>query len=392
MCIGRIEKENNYMKKVLFDLMESQPALTSKFHGGGEYIKAVFKNLTDNYLGECEIIVFFNPDKFLDEWIYDIIEKKNIRYYHIHNDSEISKVFDQETIDIFYSGMPYYYQKKSFPEAVRIKGTIHGLRFVEMPSDKYAYIYSDGKESIKERIRCVVSNFYKRKKIEQFRSSIELIDDLICVSNHTKYSILSHYPSVKEKGIEVFYTPQKEAQLYTNEHSPIDSKYILLMGGDRWIKNGYRAVMALEKLFAQGHLADYRVVVVGGLSKKIRSNLKFNSKYIIKGYVETEELEALYKFCDLFVYPSLNEGFGMPPLEAMKYGRTCVVSGVCSLPEVCGDAVYYINPYDIDEIATRILMATENKKSKEDVLQQFNRIYKRQKEDLDKLCEFIIRE
>ena len=107
-------------------------------------------------------------------------------------------------------------------------------------------------------------------------------------------------------------------------------------------------------------------------------------------YVDIDKLESLYKYCDLFLYASLNEGFGMPPLEAMKYGKTCIVSGVCSLPEICGDAVYYVNPYDINEIASRILNAAMVKITPNKVITQYSKIHERQENDLDKLCEFII--
>lgn len=71
------------MKTILFDLLEAQPALTSKFHGGGEYIKAVFKNLVEKYVGEYILVVFFNKNLFLDEWIYNIINDKHIKYYNV---------------------------------------------------------------------------------------------------------------------------------------------------------------------------------------------------------------------------------------------------------------------------------------------------------------------
>ena len=213
----------------------------------------------------------------------------------------------------------------------------------------------------------------------------------MCVSNHTMYSIRQFYPKYKDKMITVFYTPQKSAELSKATSSIISCKYILIMGGDRWIKNCYREVLAIEQLFKNGFLKEYKVVVTGGLSKSIQGKITDISKYIIKSYVETEELETLYKFCDIFLYASLNEGFGMPPLEAMKYGKTCVVSGVCSLPEICGDSVYYVNPYDVDEIAGRILHACAKKIDSTKVLKQFQKIYDRQCVDLDGLCEFIIK-
>lgn len=376
------------MKTLLFDLYEAQPTESSKFHGGGEYIKAVFENLVKKYWGNYKIIVFYDKDKFLDQWIKNIICENHIKEYFIKSEKDIISIFKLEKIDTFYSGLPYYYKKDWFPKEVRIIGTIHGLRFLELPADKYAYLYSDGKLSLKERVRYIIRKTYQKRKYKEFLSCIELLDDLICVSEHTKFSILNFYPQFKEKEKHVFYTPQKKAELCRVK---IDGeKSILIMGGDRWIKNCYREIQALEKLFSSGYLKDYKVVVVGGLSKAIQRKIKDLSRYDIKGYVDVEELEALYKNCDIFVYASLNEGFGMPPLEAMKYGTTCVVSGVCSLPEICGDAVYYVNPYDINEMSGRILNAAMIKIDKKEVIAQFNKIFKRQCADLDMLCDFII--
>ncbi len=122
---------------------------------------------------------------------------------------------------------------------------------------------------------------------------------------------------------------------------------------------------------------------------KIAEIIHRQERYVCLGYVEAGILENLYRYCDLFLYPSLNEGFGMPPLEAMKYGKTCIVSGVTSLPEICGDAVYYCNPYDIDEIKNRLLMAAEQKISAEKIENHLRGIRSRQDADLKALCEYI---
>lgn len=378
------------MKVILFDLLEAQPALTSKFHGGGEYIKAVFKNLIEYYWNRYKIIVFYNKEKFLDAWIQDIIKKKKIKEYFIKDVGEIKDIFLHEKIDTFYSGLPYYYKKELIPNNVRIIGTIHGLRFLELPADKYAYLYTHGIARLKEKIRYLGKVKYQERKRQEFSACIDMLDDLVCVSNHTHFSILKYFPEQKDKKINVFYTPQKKAELCIQENSPFENKFILVMGGDRWIKNSYRTVIAIEKLFKASFLEEYKVVIIGGMSKSIQQKVSDLSKYIIKDYVESSELELLYKYCDLFVYASLNEGFGMPPLEAMKYGTTCVVSGVCSLPEICGDVVYYVNPYDVDEVAVRILNAIYIKGNSEKVKRQFDKIAQRQKKDLDKLCELII--
>ena len=80
----------------------------------------------------------------------------------------------------------------------------------------------------------------------------------------------------------------------------------------------------------------------------------------------------------------------MPPEEAMKYGKTCVVSGVCSLPEIYGDAVYYVNPYDIGEMKNRILWATKEPIEEKLITKRLEQIINKQKDDLDSLCKTII--
>lgn len=378
------------MRKILFDLYEAQPALTSKFHGGGEYIKAVFRQLINRYFNQMEIAVFYDETKFLDQWILEELKQKNIKTYSVRKEEDIAGILKQENFDVFYSGLPYYYKREWIPEKVKVVGTIHGLRFVEMPGDQYACLYGGFRANLKEWIRYRVRKLYQKKKIEEFRGCIDLLDEIVCVSSHTHFSVLNHFPQARDKNIRVFYTPQKVAKFCESDTPLVEGKYILIMGGDRWIKNCYREILAFENLFDNGELEEYKIVIVGGASDGIKRKMKHSDRYIIRNYVENDELENLYCFCELFVYASLNEGFGMPPLEVMKYGRTCIVSGVCSLPEICGPAAYYVNPYDVGEIAGRVLQALNEKKPEEAVRMQFEKIQKRQCEDLDKVCRSII--
>jgi len=69
------------------------------------------------------------------------------------------------------------------------------------------------------------------------------------------------------------------------------------------------------------------------------------------GYVSDEQLNALYRLCSVFAYPSLYEGFGLPLAEAMRCGAACLTSDTSSLPEVGGDAVAYCDPLDVGSIA-----------------------------------------
>ena len=97
---------------------------------------------------------------------------------------------------------------------------------------------------------------------------------------------------------------------------------------------------------------------------------KIGDDAIYMGYVQTKGLAYIYNLANLFIFPSFYEGFGLPPLEAMASGCPVVVSNVASLPEVCGDAAYYVNPYDVESIADGIYKVVDDKELRENLVQK----------------------
>jgi len=376
------------MKTILFDLWTAQPSNGSKFHGGGEYIKSVFNHLLMNYFSEIKISVFFDFSLFLDNWILKLIENHGIEKHDIRNNKDLQTLLTNEKPNIFFSGLPYLYGNLQIPPQTFFVGTIHGLRTIEIPSDKFAYKYFKASRSIKEWVKSHFKSYFRKKRIHDFEICLKNLDSIVCVSNHTKYAIKTFFHQLS-KQVNCFYTPQKVNSCNIIEHTDVASKFILLIATNRFEKNSYRAVRALNNLFEKGFLTNYKVVTTGNIPQSVEKSITHKSKFIHLGYVSPEKLEGLYADCDFFLYPTLNEGFGMPPLEAMKYGKTCIVSGVCSVPEVCGEAVYYINPYDISEMENRILMAEENKISPEKIKAHLATIIKSQERDLDNLFHFI---
>ena len=88
------------------------------------------------------------------------------------------------------------------------------------------------------------------------------------------------------------------------------------------------------------------------------------------GYVDDNKLVELYRGAGLFVFPSLYEGFGLPPLEAMACGCPCAVSKAGSLPEVCGEAALYFNPHDPADIAAKIDMILSDSELRENLIEK----------------------
>ncbi len=383
------------MKYIVIDLYSAQPIGKTIYHGGGEYIKTIFRAFSDKYYNKANemIIVCYETNKFLDDWILRTIKEKNFCIKNVCSLSEIINwvnEFAQNGDVRFFSGLPYHYDKFNFPQNVISIGTLHGLRSVEKQTDKYLLKYYRGKGLLKEIVKKILKKPLFEKYYSVYENTINNFDVIITDSIHSAYSIRINYPNIiKNKKIEVFYPITQKITSFCNQYDNED-KYIMLISADRWIKNSYRGLKAIDELFSKQYLSGYSVRVYGNAPKRIRDSIKNKEHFIFYEYVSSEELEKAYRKCDILFYPTLNEGFGNVPMEAMKYGKTCVVSSVCSLPEIYKDTVYWCNPYDVMEMENRIMQAVENKIDTRKIFDRLEQLYFRQNKDMDKLLDLII--
>ena len=103
---------------------------------------------------------------------------------------------------------------------------------------------------------------------------------------------------------------------------------------------------------------DFKLVIVGKKNYKFNSlikRFKQSESVVYLNFVSFNDLLNLYKCAKLFVFPSLYEGFGFPPLEAAVFGVPSVVSDVASIPEICGEGALYFNPTNKEEMKEKIL-------------------------------------
>ena len=159
------------------------------------------------------------------------------------------------------------------------------------------------------------------------------------------------------------------------------------------MKNNLRAIIALDRLFSNGQASDFRVKVTGIKDAKIfKYKIKNPERFDFLGYVDEQELDQLYHDAYCFIYPTLNEGFGYPPLEAMHYGVPVLTSANTAVPEVCGGSVIYFNPFSVEEIMNRIIQIID-KDIHEDysimAKDRYDIITKQQNQDLDRLIDYI---
>lgn len=394
--MNETSKEN---KKILFDLTRTQQIGTIKFHGGGKYGIAVFKKLMQ--MQPQSIVAYYNDSLELDSEIIDLLKEKAITVYRT-SEIDILQVI-HKTRNIVYS--PLFREEYCTNSDVQAIVTIHGLRILEMPDDKYEKYYLD-KGTAKPTLLKIVKDFlsglqivknYKHKKyLEQNRSLFKHENlSFVTVSEHSKSSILAFMPFLKEENIKVFYSPSTindniDISQYKNPYG----KYFLIVSGNRWLKNGIRAIMALDQLFTDRPELRGKVVVTG-LKKAgdIVIRIVNLERFVFTGYVDETTLKGLYHHAHVLIYPSLNEGFGYPPLEAMHESCPVIASAIASIPEVCGESILYFNPYSIPEIKMRILQM-ENKSVRDEYARRGKErqglIEKKQEVDLEKLCRYIL--
>ena len=199
----------------------------------------------------------------------------------------------------------------------------------------------------KERAKDFSKNFLKR---------IKKADCVVTLSKYVEQEALDLL-KIRDCKIVTIY-PGFNDIFKPNEHGEIGSgvsaKYILFVGSIEPRKNLVKLLQAYL-LLPQYIREDFKLLLVGfkGWENdeviELLDKLKGAVNYL--GFVNNEELAELYRKASCFVYPSFYEGFGLPPLEAMACGCPVVVSNVSSLPEVCGDAAYYVDPTDAESIA-----------------------------------------
>lgn len=191
------------------------------------------------------------------------------------------------------------------------------------------------------------------------------VDKIITVSNNAAMDIVELL-NIPEEKIRVIYNGVDErfSSGRSSERENVLKKrfglndYILFLGVLEPRKNVSRLIRAYSALSSE--LKHYKLVIAGGhgwLYEEMYSlvkELSLQNRVIFTGMVCDEELPDLYRGASLFVYPSLMEGFGIPPLEAMACGIPVIASNTSSFPEVLCDAALLVNPLNEEEITSAI--------------------------------------
>ncbi len=204
--------------------------------------------------------------------------------------------------------------------------------------------------------------------------TLKKADKIIAVSQSTKRDLLDTFSFLSEERIKVIHEAANDHFAVVQDDDVLQDcrkryglprHFILYVGTLEPRKNIPRLLRAFSSVYAKKNVP---LVICGKKGWKYQEIFKTLQEVcppgavIFTGYVKDEDLPVLYNLASIFVYPSLYEGFGLPPLEAMQCGCPVIASNISSLPEVVGDAAITINPLSIQEIkeAIYLLLSDEN--------------------------------
>ncbi|MFQ5721455.1 MAG: glycosyltransferase family 4 protein [Candidatus Aminicenantales bacterium] len=214
----------------------------------------------------------------------------------------------------------------------------------------------------------------KRDFLPKVESSLQKADGVITISKFTKSQIINKF-RVEESKIRVIYMGFDHhfwQQISSAQLSRLKAKYklppsfILFVGAVERRKNLPSLIKALKIIHDRGVAIPLFVIGSEGEAySQVKTEIKRQSlsNWIrILGYIQEEELRGFFKLASLLVVPSLEEGFGLPVIEALASGLPAVISRTGALPEVAQEAALYFNPLQPEEIATQILRVLRDKK------------------------------
>jgi glycosyltransferase involved in cell wall biosynthesis len=187
---------------------------------------------------------------------------------------------------------------------------------------------------------------------------------ILTVSEASKRDII-HFFNVQPEKIVVVHnaiderfraTPSDEHIARVRERYQLAHGFVLYVGNIKPHKNLVRLIEAYDLLRRRG-FDELKLLIIGDEISKLPALRRAVHKHKLHkhvrflGYLPDDTLAVLYRLAQVFVFPSLYEGFGLPPLEAMACGTPVVTSNVSSLPEVTGDAAVLVDPYEVESIA-----------------------------------------
>jgi glycosyltransferase involved in cell wall biosynthesis len=359
-------------KRLLFDLV-TVTAGKSAIHGGGVYGLELFRalRLSDNpILNEWEIEAALPADPETRRTVEEYLADCSLAPTHeLSSLGEVVALLESGRFELGFTAMPYDYHKhfdriRAMP--VAFVGVLHGLRALEVHPDSY-YRWLVRNPLVKARLLFGAAfPRHRERSVEERLGKLvrsfgpPIVTDCL----HSKYHILSRFADVEARDIRIITpliqhpnTTAPEPRALGAPASGVNQQsHCLMLSCNRPVKNAIRVLEAFER-----YMRDDRrppLVCVGFTpeqEKRVKKSFPKTSKTTrFLRYLDSDELNRLIVDAACLLFPSLSEGYGYPPLEAMRFGTPAIVAATSSLMESTGGAALYCDPHNSWEIAARI--------------------------------------
>ncbi len=379
---------------LLYDLIASQPKAGEQFHGGGYYASLIFQYLAKHLPEGHTLVGFYDPGRSLDEKVKQAAIDHNILLEPVDQVEQVYGLIEKHAIGRVFSAIP------SNLRSLRLKNvhfvfTNHGLRGIEKHWDITEFKYATTlKGKLKILAKILLSRRIIQRKIDRYKALDAIGENfsVVSVSHHSKASIFLNLGYEDPDQIRVFYSPLFLDEQDPPEHPPVvEGQYFLIVSGNRWIKNSYRAIKAFKSL--QKHYPNPVKLVITGIGPKSPLRKLADPTIQMMEYVDEDTLQSLYRHCYAFLYPTLNEGFGYPPLEAQRYRRPVISAANTSLFEVLGSSALFFDTSSSMEMETRMFQLLQSESLwntlSEDGYNNYKRVLALQNQDLASLKDYL---
>lgn len=338
------------IKEYIQNLVTNLEVLDSK----NEYVVYIL----EDYIGYAKINNLASRFRiksipFKGDSLFDNIRRSLFESFFWRREEKIEKW------DVFHS--PFFHSPSLRDSKIIL--TVHDLRFKRFP-ETYAFL------------RCQFLKYAVRK-------SISRADHIISISDFTKSELMDAF-NVPQDKISVIHEAVNVSHFVKGVLSKSDEKILDNIRGSRFIlsvghieprKNYNRLIEAFKILKKSMPDENLRLVIVGkkGNNYKDTLNIMSNTPGVLYlDFVSDGLLSWLYGNACLFVFPSIYEGFGFPPLEAAVNGLISSVSNSSCIPEICRDYVDYFNPYNVDDMANSMRRCLSDESLKKRLMSRLN--------------------
>lgn len=373
------------MKQFLFDIISIQGCI----NGGAEFTFRVLEELIRKK--KLRLIGLYDSKfPFVEKGI-DFFTQNLYKLIDIQEVADLNKFIEQEQVDHFFIGIAQrYFNYEIRNIACKTTLVIHDIGDIESYDNKISLLWR------KEKYRFRIKVGYPKKEKNPMDKYLNLISfcqkpnvNIVTVSEYSRSSILYYFPELSSKNIEVLYPPMRNIhcneQIENNELRSLiktGRKYFLLLNIHRDDKNAQLVLKVFQRYLLENE--NVYLATTGGGEKLFPNHINLP-------LLSPSDLSHAYQHAHALLFPSLQEGFGYPPLEAMSYGTPVIAANVCSMPIVLSSSAVFFSPFYKNDLFMKIqILEKEYAHYKKEATHRFGIVAKRQQADFERLLEIII--